>query len=135
MREPITAVMKAVLSIVLAVTVLAGCGGGGTAASGYPLESVTQDGNQSSRVYRAENQTVPEVAKELAAQRTPKEVSNEDADRMFLVYSDELYHLQKDPQKPSDTLIEVDNNAFVRQNYNPSFFQGFILAKIGRAHV
>ena len=49
---------------------------------------------------------------------------------MFLVYSDKMYNLQKDKEKPSDTLIEVSNEEFVRQNYQPSFLQGYIMGSI-----
>jgi hypothetical protein len=121
--------LHSIMAIVLSVTVLAGCGAN-LASANYPLESVTQDGDQLSRVYRAENKTVPEVAHELADQKTPQEMSKEDPDRMFLIYPDELYHLQKDPNKPADTLIEVDNREFVRQNYDSSFLQGYLLASV-----
>lgn len=121
--------MKAVLVVSLMASVLAGCGGQ-SVGSTYPLESITDNGGQSSRVYRAENKTVPVVAQELADQKKPKEISKEDADHMFLVYSDEWYHLQKDPNKPEDTLIEVDNKKFVQENYSSSFLQGYITASI-----
>ena len=49
---------------------------------------------------------------------------------MFLVYSDKIYNLQKDKEKPSDTLIEISNKEFVRQNYQPSFLQGYIMGSI-----
>lgn len=121
--------LKAVLVVSLMASVLAGCGGQ-SVGSTYPLESITDKGGESSRVYRAENKTVPEVAKELADEKEPKEISKEDADHMFLVYSDEWYHLQKDPNKPADTLIEVDNQKFVQENYSSSFLKGYITASI-----
>ncbi|MCP1356513.1 DUF4247 domain-containing protein [Aneurinibacillus migulanus] len=122
-------IIKTVLAVVLVASTLAGCTSQAMGSS-YPLESVTQDGKQQSRVYRAENKTVPQVAEELSEQKKPKEISKEDNDQMFLVYSDEWYNLQKDPNKPEDTLIEVSNLEFVRQNYNPSFLEGYILASI-----
>lgn len=97
----------------------------------YPLESVsTKENGQTSRIYRAEGKTVPEVAKELSELRQPDEISKEDAEHMFLIYSDELYHLQRDQAKPSDTLIEVDSKEYVRENYDSSFLQGYILASV-----
>ncbi|MDF4756006.1 DUF4247 domain-containing protein, partial [Vibrio parahaemolyticus] len=48
----------------------------------------------------------------------------------FHVYSDKIYNLQKDKEKPSDTLIEISNKEFVRQNYQPSFLQGYIMGSI-----
>lgn len=109
---------------------LAGCGKP-SAGLDYPLESViSKDDGQYSRVYRAENKTVPEVVRELAEQREPDEISKEDEKHMFLIYPDEWYHLQQDQEKPSDTLIEVDSKEFVRQNYDPSFLEGFIIASL-----
>ena len=81
-------------------------------------------------MYRAANRSVPEVAKELIAERKPKQASKEDENPMFLVYSDKMYNLQKDKEKPSDTLIEISNEEFVRQNYQPSFLQGYIMGSI-----
>lgn len=121
--------LKILLAVALVISLVSGCGSQALNES-YPLESVTKNGAESSRVYRAENETVPQVAQEISAQRKPQEISKEDSERMFLIYSDEWYHLQKDPQKPSDTLIEVDSKEFVQQNYNPSFLQGFILASV-----
>lgn len=69
-------------------------------------------------MYRAANRSVPEVAKELINEREPQQASKEDENQMFLVYSDKIYNLQKDKEKPSDTLIEISNKEFVRQNYN-----------------
>lgn len=117
------------LVVALVTTLVSGCGSTALSES-YPLESVTQNGAESSRVYRSENKTVPQMAQELAEQRKPQEISKEDSERMFLIYSDELYHLQRDSQKPSDTLIEVDSKEFVRQNYNPSFLEGYMLASL-----
>lgn len=81
-------------------------------------------------MYRAANRSVPEVAKELINEREPKQASKEDENQMFLVYSDKIYNLQKDKEKPSDTLIEISNKEFVRQNYQPSFLQGYIMGSI-----
>lgn len=129
MKQRLSLFLKLFVSLGLAVSLLSGCGVQSVSAS-YPLESITQNGAQSSKVYRAAGKTVPQVAQELSEQRTPQEMSKEDPDRMFLVYSDEWYHLQKDPQKPDDTLVEVDSKEFVRQNYNPSFLEGFLLASV-----
>jgi len=97
----------------------------------YQLESVSsKDKGQTSRIYRAEDKTVPEVAKELADQKQPEEISKEDTKHMFLIYKDEMYHLQQDEAKPTDTIIEVDSKDYVRQNYDTSFLQGYILASV-----
>ncbi|BAU27812.1 uncharacterized protein DUF4247 [Aneurinibacillus soli] len=127
-KRLLTSVKVILIGALLALT-LTGCGGE-AAENSYPLESITQNGQQQSKVYRAENKTVPQVAEELRQQEEPKEISKTDTERMFLVYPDKWYHLQKDPKKPEDTLIEISNNEFVRQNYSPSFLEGYILASV-----
>ncbi len=121
--------LKMLLAASLFVSVLVGCGEPRISET-YPLESVNHSGSQTSYVYRAANRTVPDVARELAEQRQPEQMSKEDPERMFLVYPDELYHLQRDPDRPQDTIIEVDNKEYVRENYDPSFLQGFLLASL-----
>lgn len=119
------------LTVILALTVtlLSACGSLNVEES-YPLESVNTSGSQTSYVYRAAGETVPVVAKELADKKSPQQMSKEDPDRMFLVYSDQIIHVQKDQQNPNDTLIEVDNKEYVRQNYSPSFLEGYLLASL-----
>lgn len=129
MKHRMMRFLKLFVAFALVASLVSGCGSQSVSAS-YPLESITQNGAEISKVYRAVNKTVPEVAQELSEQRKPLEMSKEDPERMFLVYQDEWYHLQRDPQKPSDTLIEVDNKEFVRQNYNPGFLEGYILGSI-----
>ncbi|WNC12783.1 DUF4247 domain-containing protein [Brevibacillus brevis] len=122
--------IKLMLVPALLMLALAGCGSPSVADT-YPLESVSSKGaTETSKVYRAANKTVPEVAKELADQNQPDEISKEDTQHMFLVYPDKLYHLQQDSAKPTDTLIEVDSKEYVRNNYDSSFLQGYILASV-----
>lgn len=121
--------LKLLLIASFVVSVAAGCAPVSVAES-YPLESVNQDGAETSYVYRAAGASVPEVARLLAEQRAPKQASAEDEERMFLVYDEEWIHLQQDPEQPSDTLIEVSSVAYVQNNYSPSFLQGFLLATV-----
>ncbi len=58
-------------------------------------------GSLKTMIYRAEGKSVPDVANEIADRMEPEEISKVDAQRMFLVYPDTLYHLQKDPDNPS----------------------------------
>lgn len=129
MKQRLGHILKLFLALSLVASLASGCGSQ-TVSATYPLESVIQNGPESSKVYRAENKTVPQVAQELAEQRKPREMSKEDPERMFLVYPDEWYHLQRDVNKPSDTLIEVDNQEFVRQNYDFGFLEGYLLAQL-----
>lgn len=122
--------IKFLLVPALFLLVLSGCGTPSVSDT-YPLESVnSKGGGETSRVYRAENKTVPEVARELADQNKPEEISKEDPQHMFLIYPNEWYHIQQDSAKPTDTLIEVDSKEFVRRNYDSSFLQGYIVANL-----
>lgn len=130
-RRPLY-LLKIVLVLSFLVSLLSGCGEFGevTMKETYPLESVNKDGSQTSYIYRAANKTVPEVARELAEQKKPRQISKEDAEHMFLVYSKEWIHVQRDEQNPDDTLIEVDSEEYVRQNYSPSFLEGYLVASL-----
>lgn len=119
--------LKIVLVLVLGASILAGCSGQ-SAVGGYPLLSVSKNGNQESYIYQADNQTVPEVAKKLSGQRKPEQMSKTDSQQMFLVYSNELYDIQKDKKNPNNTVIEVSNKAFVDNNYSSSFLKGYLSA-------
>lgn len=122
--------VKLTLVISLLASLLAGCGLSNVAQENYPLEVVNQDGAATSYVYRAAGESVPQVAELLAEQRSPKQISESSEERMFLVYSDEIIHLQQDPQKPEDTLIEVDSKEYVQRNYDSSFLQGYLTAQL-----
>ncbi|MCC3377186.1 DUF4247 domain-containing protein [Cohnella sp. REN36] len=114
----------------LIVTLLSACGSSLNVQETYPLESVSKNGSQTSYVYRAAGETVQAVADELIDQKKPEQVSKDDPDHMFLVYADQIVHIQKDEEKPEDTLVEVDSKEYVRQNYSPSFLEGYLLASL-----
>lgn len=121
--------IKSILIAALFASVLSGCGALNVSDT-YPLESVNKEGSQTSYVYRAEGKTVPVVAAELIEQKKPKQQSKEDPDHMFLVYSDQWIHIQKDEKKPEDSLVEVDSEEYVKRNYNPSFLEGYIVGSL-----
>lgn len=96
----------------------------------YPLESVNGSGNQTSYVYRAAGKTVPVVTEELSQERPPEQKSKASDERMFLVYPEEIIHIQKDTKNPKDTLIEIDSKEYVKKNYSPGFLEGFLLSTL-----
>lgn len=120
--------LKCLLVVSLIIPLLAACTY--SVSESFPLESVNKNGNETSYVYRAANQTVPEVAKEIAEEKKPKEISKEDTERMFLVYNDEIYHVQKDTAKPEDSLIEISSKQYVKNNYSSDFLKGYLTASI-----
>ncbi|WP_106767715.1 DUF4247 domain-containing protein [Paenibacillus faecalis] len=120
--------LKIILVISLFASLLSGCGAPSEVQASYPLESVNGEGNATSYVYRAAGKSVPVVAAELSEENTPDEMSPESTERMFLVYGNEYYHLQQDPEKPEDTLIEISSKEYVQRNYDSSFLQGYLTA-------
>lgn len=132
MKKWLTRYLKIVLVISLVVPILAGCAEGvlTTAKEHFPLESASGSGAERSYVYRAAGMSVPEAARLLSEQRPPEQQSEESTERMFLVYPDEIVHLQQDPEQPEDTLIEISTREYVRQNYSPSFLEGYLLGSL-----
>ncbi|KOY16496.1 DUF4247 domain-containing protein [Paenibacillus xylanivorans] len=129
MKKRLAHGLKLMLVLSLVMSLLSACGAPSVQDT-YPLESVSGSGNTTSYVYRAADRTVPEVAQELSEQRKPDQISAENTERMFLVYQDQYYHLQQDPNKAEDTLVEVDSKEYVRQNYDSSFLQGYLTATL-----
>ncbi|MBO7744907.1 DUF4247 domain-containing protein [Paenibacillus sp. MWE-103] len=128
MRSKGSYLLKFLLVFTLVFPLLAACGVNQKIEEQYPLESVNGSGASTSYVYRAAGVSVPEVAKALVDQQKPQQESAEAKDHMFLVYNDRIIHLQQDTEKPEDTLIEVDSQEYVRQNYSSSFLEGYLLA-------
>lgn len=125
--------LKLLIVTSLFVSVFAGCAPASlasTTAEQYPLVSVNGSGSETSYVYRAADQTVPEVASALADKRKPEQISEQNNERMFLVYNNEWYHLQQDPENPEDTLVEISSVEYVRNNYSPSFLETYLIASI-----
>jgi hypothetical protein len=122
------------LGVVLTVSVLlTGCGMENASQyvkDQYQFESVDGVGNQQQKIYRAAGQTVPDTAKQIAAQNKPDEMSASNDKDMFLVYPDSVIHVQQDPEKTADALVEVDTKEYVKQHYDPSFLQGFLAASL-----
>ncbi|MCF6092556.1 DUF4247 domain-containing protein [Microaerobacter geothermalis] len=124
---------KSILALLLITTLfLAGCGDAASQIAGqYPFENVVQgDFGTAAKVYRATNQGVTEVAKQIASSFPPVETSAENEERMFLVYQNQLVSLMRDPENPQDTLIEVANQEFVRNNYDFDLLEAYLIASI-----
>ncbi|MFD1953523.1 DUF4247 domain-containing protein [Paenibacillus thailandensis] len=122
--------VKIIVVLSFIVPLLVACGVSSSVKEQYPLEAVNGSGSQTSYVYRAAGETVPEVAARLAAQRQPEQQSPASSERMFLVYPDEIVHVQQAPDNPDDTLIEIDSKEYVQQNYSMSFLEGYLLASL-----
>jgi len=119
------------LSVLLVFTLLVGCGNASNyIKDNYSLVDVQGQGKSTAKIYSVAGKDVPAVAKELAANEKPQEVSKESEDQMFLVYEDKIINVQKDPNNAGNTLVELDSVEYAKQNYDSSFLQGYIAASL-----
>lgn len=129
--------------IVFVVFLLSACGtsnGGGSSLfqegiavfinNNYTFyDTVTSATNSSnySEIYLARDKSIDEVTAELQDFEQPEKIGERQEDKQVLVYDDQFVILTDDEEYEGSTLIEVANKEFVRDNYNPSFFQGMLL--------
>ncbi|MGA9287515.1 MAG: DUF4247 domain-containing protein [Anaerobacillus sp.] len=93
----------------------------------YQLEDVVEssvDSKDVSKVYQAD-EDISTVASHLQEQIKPNEVSELKEGKQILVYDDYIVTLSEDGDE-SKTLVEVASVGFVRDNYQPSFFDGLL---------
>jgi hypothetical protein len=119
------------VTLIVIVSLLTACGNAGNYVKDhYPLISADGKGNNLSKVYSAEGKTVPVVASELAAKEPPKEKSKESPDQMFLLYSDKVINIQKDPKDSNNSLVQIDSIEYAKNHYDSSFLQGYLAAAL-----
>jgi hypothetical protein len=119
------------ISLFLAFALLVGCSNAGSyVQSHYPLVDVQGNGKDTAKVYSAENKDVPAVAKELANNETPQEMSKQSQDKMFLIYKDKIINIQKDPANDQNSLVELDTIQYAQENYGSTFLQGYLTATV-----
>ncbi|TXC78756.1 DUF4247 domain-containing protein [Metabacillus litoralis] len=139
MRKPLLFVM---LSLVL---ILSACGSGVQGSTGgtlfkdgiaeyiqttYMLQDVvsSQEGSaEISEIYIAENQSIETVASDLQNYENPREISEKKDNKQVLVYDNLFVILTNDPDNTENTMVEVSDYEFVRNHYNPSFFDGLLV--------
>jgi len=119
------------LSWLLIFALLTGCASVGSyVKEQYPLIDVQGKGKDAARIYLAENKDVPTVAKELAQQQRPIEQSEVATDQMFLVYNNQIIHLQQDPDNEANTRIEFNSIEYAQKNYDISFLEAYLAASL-----
>ncbi|MFD1737100.1 DUF4247 domain-containing protein [Bacillus salitolerans] len=102
------------------------------AESNFPLIDVVKSSfNQQdmTRIFLAENKTIEDVANELLehVKSKPIEVSQNTGEKQVLVYDNYFATLTKDPNNESNTFLEIATYGFVRDNYQPDFFDGLLV--------
>ncbi|RIW27089.1 DUF4247 domain-containing protein [Bacillus salacetis] len=135
---------KPLAVLILLVVMLAGCGPGAGSGGGsifkegvadfinnnYTFSDTVASGTDNSNyseVYIAENQSIDEVAQAIQDHQEPAKVSEKKDNRQVLVYDQLFVILTADDQNSANTMIEVANDQFVRNNYSPDFFDGLLL--------
>lgn len=119
------------LAVVLVFALLAGCGDASNyIKENYSLIDVDGQGKSTAKIYSVQGKDVPTVAKELANNETPSEISKEDADQMFLVYDNKIINVQKDQENKNTTLVQVDSLQYAKEHYDSSFLQGYVTATL-----
>jgi hypothetical protein len=93
----------------------------------YDTVSSVTDTSNFSEIYIAENQSIDEVIENLTTHQQPVEISEKKDGKQVLVYDNLFVIVTADEDNPSNTLIELANNDFVRNNYSPDFFDGLLL--------
>ncbi|MGJ9383526.1 DUF4247 domain-containing protein [Salipaludibacillus sp. CF4.18] len=99
----------------------------------YPLFDVVGsavDSSNYSEVYVAEGKKIDDVALELEGAKQPEKISDKNDNKQVLVYDKFFVMLTEDEENSSNTLIELANKEFVKDNYNPSFFQGMLVMSV-----
>ncbi len=84
------------------------------------------DAGDVSKVYSAGNRTLDEVRENIASAWQPEEISEKKDGRQVLVYDQHFVILSNDDEKNGGTLIEVADQGFVRDNFQPDFFDGML---------
>ncbi|QPC47801.1 DUF4247 domain-containing protein [Mangrovibacillus cuniculi] len=102
-------------------------------SSSYSLLDVVSGENNPSMteyIYLATNATIEEVSSELQAHERPYEVSEIKNDKQILVYDNHFVTLTKYAEDDSSVQIQLATKEFVRRNYAPGFFEGYLLASL-----
>ncbi|HEX6923245.1 MAG TPA: DUF4247 domain-containing protein [Bacillales bacterium] len=119
----------------LVVLFMAGCGTTikDIVADKYPLKDTVQssiDQGDVARVYLAKGKSIDDVAGFLQNKQSPNRISNQQEGKQVLVYDEYFVTLMESKDNPENTEIEVATYTFVRDNYQPSFFNGLFAAYI-----
>ncbi|MCC2249847.1 DUF4247 domain-containing protein [Virgibacillus sp. AGTR] len=77
-----------------------------------------------SEIYIAENKSIDEVVTELQEYQEPNKVSEKTDQKQALVYDDLFIIITEDENDPDNSTVEIASQQFVRDNYNPNFFNG-----------
>jgi hypothetical protein len=124
---------KMVLIILIASWVLSACSAFSPSIADivdgkYSVDDTVKssvNSDDTAKIYIAD-QSMSEVAKTLKKAKSPNKITKAVDDKQVLVYDDYFVTLTPNKDDPSKTNIEVATYGFVRDNYQPSFFDGLL---------
>jgi hypothetical protein len=121
--------VKTISIFLLLVFVLAACGSSvdDVISDEYPLKDTVKsstDPDDAATVYIAKGKSIDQVAQALEDKMEPNRISNRQDNKQVLIYDDYFVTLTQSKDNPNNTDIEVASYTFVRDNYQPSFFNG-----------
>ncbi|MBD7938309.1 DUF4247 domain-containing protein [Cytobacillus sp. Sa5YUA1] len=90
----------------------------------YDVISSQDNTSDLSEIYIAEDQTIDQVVVELKGYQEPTNISEKHDMKQVLVYDDLFVIVTEDENDTNNSAIEVASQGFVRDNYQPSFFNG-----------
>ena len=89
-----------------------------------------ENSDQFARIYLAQNQDIASVASDLQSHEEPTEMSEQNNGKQIFIYDNQFVTLTESEDDPSNTMIEIAEEEFVKNNYSPGFFEGYLLASL-----
>ncbi|NBJ67901.1 MULTISPECIES: DUF4247 domain-containing protein [Clostridia] len=86
--------------------------------------SSQENSSDISEIYIAEDKSMDEVVNELQEHEEPEKLSERSDNKQALIYDNLFVIVTEDEDHPEDSTVEIAEQQFVRDNYNPSFFNG-----------
>ncbi|TFD97143.1 DUF4247 domain-containing protein [Jeotgalibacillus salarius] len=96
----------------------------------YDTVESAENSDRYARIYQAENTDLQAVSDELQNHETPDEMSDINDGKQIFIYDNLFVTLTESDEDPGNTMIEVAEEEFARNNYRPSFFEGYLLASL-----
>ncbi|WP_077303066.1 DUF4247 domain-containing protein [Virgibacillus pantothenticus] len=86
--------------------------------------SSQENSSDISEIYIAEDKSIDEVVNELQEHEEPEKLSERSDNKQALIYDNLFVIVTEDEDNPENSTVEIAEQQFVRDNYNPSFFNG-----------
>ncbi|MBM7580366.1 DUF4247 domain-containing protein [Jeotgalibacillus terrae] len=96
----------------------------------YDTVESAENSDRYARIYQAENTNLSSVSDSLQSHETPDEMSEINNGKQIFIYDDVFVTLTESEEDADNTMIEVAEQEFARNNYGPSFFEGYLLASL-----